>query len=60
METKNIPDHGLDALDELGVLLVGREGAGADGSDDVVVVDGLLLRETGREGAREGGRKGGR
>ena len=45
-----VPDHGLDALDELGIFLVGREGARADGSDDVVMIDGLLLRETGKKG----------
>jgi len=40
------PDHGLNALDELGVLLVGNEWPRADGRDNVIVVDGLLLRET--------------
>ena len=55
---KDIPDHGLDALDELGVLLVGGEGPRANGAHDVVVVDRLLLLDRlERKGEREGGRE---
>jgi len=39
-----VPDRGLDALDELLVLLVRGEGTRTDSPDDVVVVDGLFLR----------------
>lgn len=39
-----VPDRGLDALDELLVLLVRGEGTGTDSPDDVVVVNGLFLR----------------
>jgi len=57
MSEKDVPDHGLDALDKLGVLLVGGEGTRANGAHDVVVVDRLLLLEKkGRKGGRKGGK----
>ena len=54
MEGKDVPDHGLDALDELGVLLVGGEGTRANGAHNVVVVDRLLLLESEEGRAGEG------